>query len=81
MWGTDMGTGCRVWIRGANGREGFGWRIRVSDVGLDGEGRKRNLGPDRGSERGVWEHWWDVGGMSWERQWNVMYREMEGSGI
>ena len=31
-----------------------------------------------GVRGGVWEHWWDVGEMSVERQWNVMYREMEG---
>ena len=54
-------------ISGANKREEFEWRIRVSDVGLDGEGRKRNLGLDRGSERG----YGNVGGMSVECRGNV----------
>ena len=58
-------------IRGANRREGFGWKIRASHVGLDGEGGTWNLGPDRGSERGVWERWWDVGEMSVERRWDI----------
>lgn len=57
MWGTDMETRCKVWISGANRREGFRWEIRAWYVGLDGEGRTWNLGPDQGSERGVWEHW------------------------
>lgn len=46
MWGTDRGTGCEVRISGANRREGFEWQIRASDVGLDGEGGKWNLGLD-----------------------------------
>ena len=62
MWGADMGTGCKVRISGGNGREGFGWEIRASHVGLDGEGRKRNLGLDRGMKRGPAG---DVGG-AWE---------------
>lgn len=62
MWGTDRGTGYGVRIRGANKREGFGWRIRASDVGLDGEGRTWNLGLDRGMKRGLAG---DVGG-AWE---------------
>ena len=78
MWGADMGTGCKVRISGGNGREGFGWEIRASHVGLDGEGRKRNLGLDRGM-RGDWEdgageageHRWSVGGMLVECRWNV----------
>lgn len=57
-----MGTGCKVWISGVNGREGFGWRIRASDVGLDGEGRTWNLGLDRGMKWGLAG---DVGG-AWE---------------
>lgn len=88
MWGADRGTGCRVWISGVNGREGFGWRIRASDVGLDGEGGTWNSGLDRGMKRGpagdvggAWEHRWSVGGMLVECWWNVVYREMEGSGI
>lgn len=88
MWGTDMGTGCGVRISGANRREGFGWKIRASDVGVDGEGGTWNLGLDRGM-RGDWEdsageageRWWDVGEMLVECWWNVVYREMEGSGI
>lgn len=72
MWGTDVWAECGVRIRGANGREGFEWQIRASDVGLDGEGGTWNSGLDRGM-RGDWEdgagetgeRWWDVGEMSW----------------
>lgn len=74
MWGIDMGAGCKVRIGGANGREGFEWQIRVSDVGLDGEGGKRNLGLDRGvrgERQATWEGHENVGGMSVRCRWNV----------
>ena len=64
MWGTDMGTGCGVRISGANRREGFGWKIRASHVGLDGEGGTWNSGLDRGMKRGLAG---DVG-EAWGRQ-------------
>lgn len=60
MWGTDMETGCRVWISGVNGREGFGWRIRASDVGVDGVGGKRDLVLNRG----MWKGYGNVVGIS-----------------
>ena len=51
-------------------------------MGLDGEGRTWNLGPDRGMKRGLagdvggaWERWWDVvgdvDGTSVRCRWNV----------
>lgn len=78
MWGTDMGTGCGMWIRGVNGREGFEWEIRASHVGVDEEGETWNSGPDRGVRGGptgdvgeAWERWRDVGGLSVECWWDV----------
>lgn len=60
MWGTDIGAGCMVWISGANRREGFEGKIRASDVGLDGEGGKRDLVLDRG----MWKGYGNVVGIS-----------------
>lgn len=67
MWETDRGTGCGVRIRGVNGRAGFEGKIRASDVGLDGEGGKRDLVLDRG----MWKGYGNVVGISVRCRWNV----------